>query len=155
MIKDGYGVISVFESKDLVNWYFIRYALRTSGSAPLNPPWGATESPFVVYLHGLYYLFITYTDCRPENYHDTLVFRSSDSREFGEYTGDNENEVVVGRLRAHAPEVVKDADGNWYITTCGWRNSGVPIEGAVAIASLEWKEHPTETGAESKAVNLS
>jgi len=155
MIKDGYGVISVFESKDLVNWYFIRYALRTSGSAPLNPPWGATESPFVVCLHGLYYLFITYTDCRPENYHDTLVFRSSDSREFGEYTGDNENEVVVGRLRAHAPEVVKDADGNWYITTCGWRNSGVPIEGAVAIASLEWKEHPTETGAESKAVNLS
>lgn len=43
-------------------------------------------------------------------------------------------------IRAHAPEIVCDDDGSWYITTCGWRNHGVPIEGGVAIANLEWME---------------
>lgn len=136
-IKDRYGVISVFRSDDLVNWVFIRYALRTSGGAPYNPPWGATESPFVVHLNGWFFLFITYTDCAPENYHNTLVFRSKDPTDFGEYTGNNHDEVVIASLHAHAPEIVCD-EGKWYITTCGWRNRGIPIEGAVAIAALEW-----------------
>jgi beta-fructofuranosidase len=137
-IRDGYGVISVFESDDLVHWRFLRYALRTRGNAPLNPPWGATESPFVVAMEGLYYLFITYTDCGAENYHNTLVFRSADPTDFGQYTGDNEDDVVIAHLHAHAPEVVQDDDGRWYITTCGWRNHGTPIEGGVAIAKLRW-----------------
>jgi len=116
------------------------YALRTSGNAPLNPPWGATESPFVVKYAGFYYLFVTYTDSRPDNYHNTLVFRSSDPLDFGVYNGDNQAEVVVARLHAHAPEVVyDDVTASWYITTCGWRNHGIPIEGAVAIARLDWQ----------------
>lgn len=136
-LKDRRGVISVFESQDLVNWTFLRYALRTSGNAPLNPPWGATESPFVVEMDGWFYLFVTYTDCSRENYHNTLVFRSQDPIDFGEYTGDNHDEVVITTLHAHAPEIAFD-DGRWFITTCGWRNFGVPIEGAVAIAELQW-----------------
>lgn len=143
-IKDRYGVISVFASDDLVHWTFLRYALRTSGNAPLNPPWGATESPFVVHKDGGYYLFTTYTDSRIENYHNTLVFYSDDPTDFGEYTGDNEQHVIMARLHAHAPEVVRDDDGRWYITTCGWRNRSVPMEGAVAIAKLEWKESNPE-----------
>ncbi|TVP76391.1 MAG: hypothetical protein EA353_12145 [Puniceicoccaceae bacterium] len=138
-IHERYGVISVFKSSDLVNWTFLKFALRTSGNAPLNPAWGATESPFVVARDGGYYLFMTYTDCRVENYHNTLVFYSKDPTEFGEYTGDNENSVIVARIHAHAPEIVQDTDGRWYITTCGWRNRQVPIEGAVAIAPLDWR----------------
>ena len=133
------GVISVFESTDLVRWRFVRYALVTAGNAPLNPPWGATESPFVVPRDGRYYLFVTYTDCKPENYHNTLVFCSSDPTDFGEYTLDNEAEVVVAKLHAHAPEVLCDDAGQWHITTCGWRGLHTPIEGAVAIAPLTWR----------------
>jgi beta-fructofuranosidase len=137
-LKDGYGVISVFESKDLIHWRFVKYALRTSGQAPLRCPWGATESPFVVFIDGCYYLFITYTNCSLESYHNTLVFRSIDPLDFGEYTGDNEAEIVIAKLQAHAPEIVQDSDGTWYITSCGWRGFNTPIEGGVAIAKLEW-----------------
>lgn len=137
-IADRYGVVSVFESSDLVNWTFLRYALRTLGHAPLNPPWGATESPFVVHHAGRYYLLITYTDCQTANYHNTLVFSSHDPTDFGEYTGDNEAQVVVAKLHAHAPEVIQDDQGEWWITSCGWRNKHTPIEGGVAIARLAW-----------------
>ena len=132
-----YGVVSVLESTNLVDWKFIRFALKTSGNAENNPPWGATESPYVVQVEGWYYLFITYTDCKHHNYHNTLVFRSEDPTNFGEYNGDNADELVVAKLRAHAPEIIQE-DGQWYITTCGWRGYHTPIEGAVAIAKLDW-----------------
>ena len=147
-INNGYGVISVFRSDDLINWHFIKYALKTSGNASIPPawdstlkpypPWGATESPFVVKNDGVYYLFITFTSGSLDSYHNTLVFQSEDPTNFGEYTGDNEKEMVITKLHAHAPEIVRDNDGQWYITTCGWRNHGTPIEGGVAIAKLEW-----------------
>jgi beta-fructofuranosidase len=133
-----YGVISVLESDDLVTWRFLRFALRNAGNADCNPPWGATESPYVVHIDGLYYLFITYTDCKHHNYHNTLVFCSEDPTDFGTYTGDNEDDVVIAKLHAHAPEIIQDTDGQWYITTCGWRNYGTPIEGGVGIAKLSW-----------------
>jgi beta-fructofuranosidase len=124
----------------MVTWRFVQFALRTGGNAPLRPPWGATESPFVVFYGGWYYLLMTYTDSELETYHNTLVFRSLNPFDFGEYTGDNEAEVVVAHLAAHAPEVVCDAEPDqWYITTCGWRGRGVPIEGAAAIAPLIWQ----------------
>ena len=143
-LDGGYGQVSVFISNDLINWRFVQFALRTSGSAPLNPPWGATESPFVVRYRGWYYLFTTYTDSTTETYHNTLVFRSLNPFDFGEYTGDNEAEVLVTRLHTHAPEIVCQPDrSQWYITTCGWRGRSIPIEGAAAIAPLEWL--PDET----------
>jgi len=138
-LHEGYGQVSVFISNDLINWRFVQFALRTSSRAPLRPPWGATESPFVVFYQGWYYLLTTYTDSNVETYHNTLVFRSLNPFDFGDYAGDNEDEVVVARLYAHAPEVVHDEEqGIWYITTCGWRGRGIPVEGAVAIAPLEW-----------------
>ncbi len=147
-LHNRYGVISVFQSDDLINWHFIKYALKTSGNARfipswgdtggVYPPWGATESPFVVKKEDLYYLFITFTSGSLESYHNTLVFKSDDPLDFGKYTGDNENDIVIAKLHTHAPEVVCDNDGQWYITTCGWRNHGTPIEGGVAIAKLDW-----------------
>jgi arabinan endo-1,5-alpha-L-arabinosidase len=135
------GAISCFVSNNLRQWRFVQYALTSSGNAPLTPAWGAFESPYVVHRDGLYYLFTTYTDCERESYHQTLVFTSTNPYDFGEYTGDNHDAVVLTSLDAHAPEIVQDPeDGSWYITSCGWRNKGTHHEGGVAIASLEWTE---------------
>ncbi len=139
-VKDGFSCISRLISKDLINWTFDGYALTSSKNAPLNPAWGAFESPYVVKCDDLYYLFTTYTNCAVDNYHNTLVFCSENPYEFGDYTGDNHNDIVVANIQAHAGEVIFDDNKNqWYITTCGWRNYSTPVEGGVAIAKLEWK----------------
>jgi beta-fructofuranosidase len=133
------GVISVFESTDLVHWTFLRYALTTTPEAPLQPAWGATESPFVLHRDGLYFLFTTYTDCSTATYHDTVVFASADPTDFGTYAGGDRGDSYCAKLHAHAPEILHSG-GDTFITTCGWRDKGAPIEGAVAIAKLEWCE---------------
>ncbi len=136
-IKDGYGAISCFVSNDLKSWRFVQYALTSSGDAPLRPAWGAFESPYVVRHEGMYYLFATYTDCKKENYQNTLVFCSQNPYDFGDYTGDDS--VCIARLNAHAAEVVYDpASAAHYITTCGWPGYGLPHEGGVSIARLAW-----------------
>ena len=89
---------------------------------------------------GLYYLFVTYTDCSRQTYEDTLVACSPDPFRFGHYDGHNGEEVFVARLQGHASEILCDAQsGQWYMTTCGWRNYGIPVEGGVAIARLAWQ----------------
>lgn len=134
------GAISVCVSEDLLNWRFVRFALRTPG-APKQPPWAATESPFVFEHDGAYWLSITYTASTegPAGYNETLLFRSQNPFDFGEYTGD-EGEVVA-RLYAHAPEYIHDPDSDrWYITSCGWQGEafGTVIPGSVAIRELDW-----------------
>jgi len=137
----GYGCISVYVSNDMQQWRFVQYALTTSGAAPLRCAWGATESPFVVFHEGFYYLFMTYTDCSDENYNDTLVFRSANPFDFGDYRGGDGGAQPVAKLFGHAPEAIRDPDtGKWWITTCGWRGKGAPHEGGVSIAPLEWVE---------------
>ena len=103
----------------------------------LLPVGGAFESPFVVKKDGLYYLFVTYTDCADENYNDTLVFCSEDPKNFGRYNGTAEGTKPITKLMAHAPEVLLE-NGEYYITTCGWNSSPTPNKGAVSIARLEW-----------------
>ncbi|MDR1733337.1 MAG: family 43 glycosylhydrolase [Oscillospiraceae bacterium] len=138
--RNRFSCVSVFESKDLFVWDFAGYALTSSGNAPLNPPWGAFESPYVVKKDGLYYLFIMYTDSGHETYEQTFVITSEDPRRFGNYTGDNHEELVLTTLQSHAGEVVYDAKGKqWYITTCGWLGSPNPIPGACCIAPLVWE----------------
>lgn len=136
-LKDGYSCISLLRSDDLVNWTFSGYALTSSDDAPLNPPWGAFESPFVLKRGELYYLFLTYTDCKKENYHNTLVFCSKDPTCFGNYTLSNHADTVVAELPAHAAEVICE-DGRYFITSAGWRNHGAHCEGGVAIAELKF-----------------
>ena len=74
-IKDGYGAISCLVSNDLLNWRFVQYALTSSENAPLKPAWGAFESPYVVKIDNIYYLFVTYTDCNITNYQNTLLLK--------------------------------------------------------------------------------
>lgn len=131
------GAISCFSSSDLINWNFESYALTSGEKAPLNPAWGAFESPFVVKKDDLYYLFVTYTDCSADTYNDTLVFCSDDPKHFGEYNGGCGGAIPITKLHAHAAEVLAQ-DGEFYITACGWNKRTIPIQGAVAIARLEW-----------------
>ena len=141
-LRGGYSAISVFVSEDLLHWRFVRYAFRTTSDAPLHPPWGATESPFVFVHEGCYHLATTYTDSLPGsgNYHNTLIFRSKNPFDFGVYTGDDVHEVFA-RLSLHAPEFLCDPDtGNWMVTSCGWHGEGYQpvIPGSVAITELNW-----------------
>lgn len=138
-IKDRQGCISVCSSSDLMHWKFEGYALTCGSRTPLTPAWGATESPFIVKRGEYYYLFVTYTDCREENYNDTLVFASKDPLNFGCYMGEENEAVPVAKLYAHAPEILEE-DGKYYITTCGWRSKPNPNPGSVSIAPLSWKE---------------
>lgn len=133
------GAVSCFESSDLLNWDFIGFALTTGEDAPLKPGWGAVESPYIVKKDGLYYLFVTYTDCSNDTYNNTLVFCSENPECFGEYNGDGEGTKPITQIYAHAPEIIEE-NGKCYITTCGWRTKPTVHEGAVSIAVLDWKE---------------
>lgn len=136
-IKDGYGAISCLVSNDLINWRFVQYSLTSTANAPLTPAWGAFESPYVIKFEDIYYMFVTYTDCSIQNYQNTLVFASKNPYDFGNYNGDNHGDMVISELSVHAGEIIKTGQ-NYYITTCGWNQKNIPIEGAVAIAELEW-----------------
>lgn len=140
-VRDGYSAVSVLVSNDLLEWRFVDYCLKSEGNAPLNPPWGAFESPYVVEYKGLYYLFVTYTDCSMETYQDTLVFVSPNPFDFGTYTGDNFDELVLTKLHSHAGEVLFDPDTQkYYLTACGWDGFHTPVDGGVGIAELTWEK---------------
>lgn len=159
-IRDGRGCVSVHVSNDLIEWRFVQYALTTSPDAPLKPAWGAVESPFVVHIDGMYYLFVTYTDCSRATYQDTLVFASTNPYDFGAYPSAMPADGIdaahlVTRLTAHAAEVLHDpATGHWHVTTAGWRGFGLPHEGCVSIARLTW-DPPAPDANESSAVEPS
>ena len=89
-------------------------------------------------MDGVYYMFLTYTDSSRPTYHNTLVFASEDPTRFGHYDRSTHGELVLTTLPVHAPEVVND-EHDWLITTCGWPNRGIPLEGAVAVAPLEFR----------------
>jgi beta-fructofuranosidase len=136
------SAVSVCVSEDLLHWRFVRFVLRTDG-APKQPPWAATESPFVFERDGEYWLSITYTTSfgGPDDYHETLLFRSRNPFDFGRYDGDPR--TPAARLVAHAPEYLRDPDsGRWYVTSAGWPGEryGTVIPGSVAIRELEWVE---------------
>ncbi len=153
---NGRSAVSVFESKDLINWTFKDVVLTTSGTAT-NAGWSAAESPFVFRYGEKYYLSVTLTDSGAATYHDTFIFESDNPFDFGDFNGNTAspaNEHYVTRLDVHAPEFVYDAESNkWYVTTCGWpANMKHYIDGTttlgrgVLIAELSFERLPqTET----------
>lgn len=137
-IKDNRGCISVASSDDLLNWKFMGYALTSAEDSPLTPAWGAMESPFVVKRNNIYYMFVTYTNSRDENYNDTLVFASEDPLNFGCYMGKDNEAKPITKLYAHAPEIIEE-NGEYFITTCGWTFRPNPNPGCVSVEKLKWK----------------
>jgi arabinan endo-1,5-alpha-L-arabinosidase len=116
----GHHLVASVTSTDLVSWgdkrvVYIDPDVGTYG--------GSTESPFVVRRGSSYYLLV---GPRPE-YDGTDVFVSHDP--FAWTTGHK-----VGHIPAHAAEVVRDTDGKWYVSRCGWG------EGGVYLAPLTWHD---------------
>jgi arabinan endo-1,5-alpha-L-arabinosidase len=88
---------------------------------------GPTESPFVVRRGPLFYLL---SGAWGANYTDTRVFLSRDPTNFGSVPLGTAQQV--GEINSHAPEVVRDADGSWYVSAAGWGAGGV------RLAKLTW-----------------
>jgi|GEM_PF-448247 len=116
----GNHVVAYRTGTDLIHWgeRHIAYTDPSVGKGG-----GPTESPFVVRRNGFYYLFTGPSS----GYSDTSVFRSSDPFHF-------RFEDRVGNIPAHAAEVVRDKDGKWYVSHCGWG------EGGVYLAPLYWND---------------
>jgi hypothetical protein len=114
----GNHIVAYRTSTDLVKW-------SARGVAFTHPAVGGaggpTESPFVVFHNGWWYLFV----CCDGSYDGTRVYRSRDPLHF-EYVD------LAGQIRAHAAEVVVDTDGRWYVTHAGWGQHGI------WLAPLTW-----------------
>ncbi|MDB6128766.1 MAG: hypothetical protein JWM35_2662, partial [Verrucomicrobia bacterium] len=98
----GNHIVAAVTSRDLVHWSARRVVFTHSESGTFGGP---TESPFVVPQGGRFYLVL----CEYHPYNSTAVYVSDDP--FSWSTGS-----LVGRVPAHAAEVVAGADGRWWIS---------------------------------------
>ena len=129
----GNHIVACVASDDLVFWSD-RKVVYTD---PSTGTWGGpTESPFVVRRGNSWYLFISPRDGDKEEYSGTDVFVSNDPLHW-------RIEDRVGHIAAHAAEVVRDLDGKWYVSRCGWG------QGGVYLAPLIWKD-----GLDNKPTNI-
>lgn len=116
----GNHIVAYVTSDDLITWSHRGVAFVD----PSEGTWGGpTESPFVVQRDDQYYLFIGPRD----DYVGTDVFVSDDPLRW-------ELENKVGHIASHAAEVVRDVDGKWYVSHCGWG------QGGVYLAPLLWQD---------------
>jgi sucrose-6-phosphate hydrolase SacC (GH32 family) len=117
--QGGHHTVKAALSKHLLKWSDPIEVFRSpvEGSAG-----GPTESPFVVYREGKYYLFV----CGENGYADTTAYVSDTPIHW-----DNANKV--GKAAAHCAEIVKTPEGKWYISGAGWG------QGGVSLAELTWK----------------
>lgn len=121
--QGGSHVVACRTSDDLVTWSERVDAFTDTETGTFGGP---TESPFVVRRGRSYYLFICNND-RRAGYDSTDVFRSYDPYRFT-------LEDKVGTIGAHAAEVIRDVDGLWYVSRCGWGRGGV------YLAPLLWED---------------
>ncbi|MEK6544890.1 MAG: family 43 glycosylhydrolase, partial [Elusimicrobiota bacterium] len=108
-------------STDLSHWSEPAMALTITDSEPMFNS-GYSESPFVFYKDGWYYLSVT---AYPVSWDATFLYRSRTPFAF--------TEPAVARLRAHAPEwIVDERDGGVFMTHAGPGQGGVwviPVSG--------------------------
>ena len=152
--RSGYfSRVDVYQSFDLEHWQYIRPALAMRCGAERSGAQASTESPFVFFHEGRYYLSVTYNNdsffwnpllltmriwLDRTSYNDTLVFSSENPYSFGEYRGRKRPSRLAAVLQAHAPEYVY-AHGRWHITTAGWPWIASLTKGEVAVAELGWR----------------
>ncbi|MGB3443084.1 MAG: FG-GAP-like repeat-containing protein [Actinophytocola sp.] len=100
-------------STDLVHWSGKQVAFSHAASGTFGGP---TESPFVVFRGGWWYLSI----CCDSGYKDTRVYRSRDPFHF------SVNDLA-GRVDAHAAEIVTEPSGATWVTGAGWGQGGLHV----------------------------
>jgi len=118
----GNYVVACRTSPNLLDWS-ARHIVFTDPAR--GKQGGPCESPFVVRRGDDYYLFIG----PRRGYVGTEVFRSRDPYHW--HVRDR-----VGFIRAHAAEVVRDSDGQWYVSAAGVR------QGGLHLAPLYWEDDP-------------
>ncbi len=111
--KGGNHIVACLTSDDLIHWGDRKVVFTDPHIGTFGGP---CESPFVIFEGGKYYLFIG----PREGYNSTHVFESDDPFSFS-------IENKVGDLPAHAAEVVRDENGEYYTTRAGWGEGGVYI----------------------------
>jgi len=120
----GNHIVACQTSRDLVHWSGQRRVVYTDPETGTFG--GPTESPFIVNRGDLYYLFICNND-RRGGYRQTDAYVSRDPFHW-------DRTALAGVIPAHACEVVRDVDGAWYISHCGW------FQGGVYLAPLRWND---------------
>ena len=116
----GNHLVAAVTSRDLVHWSSRRVVFIHPESGTFGGP---TESPFVVAHGGRFYLFV----CENRPYNSTAIYVSDDPFS---WTIDSR----VGRVPAHAAEVIAGTDGRWWISRAGWN------QGGLYLAELFWPE---------------
>jgi hypothetical protein len=125
--EGGNHIVACLTSFDLVSFHDRSVVFTDTETGTFGGP---TESPFVVRRGRSYYLFICNND-RRAGYDSTDIYRSFDPRRFT-------LEDKVGTIGAHAAEVIRDLDGRWYVSRCGWDRGGV------YLAPLLWNDGEDE-----------
>jgi len=115
--EGGNHVVAAVTSRDLLRWGNRRVVFTHPRTGTFGGP---TESPFVLRRGASYYLFAC--DGGTIN-----VFLSQDPFHW-------EIQNQVGTIHAHASEVVRDVDGQWYISHAGWERGGL------SLAPLSWHD---------------
>jgi arabinan endo-1,5-alpha-L-arabinosidase len=121
--EGGHHIVACRTSQDLITWSERKVVFTDTETGTFGGP---TESPFVVRRGRFHYLFICNAD-RRGGYDSTDVYRSEDPHRFT-------MEDRVGTLGVHAAEVIRDVDGCWYVSHCGWGRGGV------YLAPLFWDD---------------
>lgn len=130
LIVCGVHDVRLATSRDFRTW--------TEHGPILQMPAGVDpESPSVVRCHGTFYLFVCgwngqwdRRDIQGAYQHKTYVFQSDNPRRF-----DRAHQVAV--LDAHAPEILPDETGDWFISSVEWPHRGV------SLAPLVWERRAT------------
>lgn len=117
--KGGNHIVAYRTSNDLIQWSERKIAFTDPSKGEFGGP---TESPFIQYYNGSWYLF----NGPREGYRGTGVFKSQNPTNFS-------IEQKVGWIYSHAAEVIND-DGQWWISHSGWD------QGGVYLAPLNWNE---------------
>jgi hypothetical protein len=115
--EGGNHSVACVTSKDLGHWSDRKIVFVHPRAGSFGGP---TESPFIVRRGDHYYLFV----CDNE-WTDVYVSRDPFHWDF---------EQKNTRILAHAPEIVRDVDGKWFISHAGW--TGGPLR----LAPLKWND---------------
>lgn len=128
----GNYIVAYRTSDDLLHWSDRKVAFRHPDTSVHAAP---TESPFVVRNGNDWYMFMC---CGEGNnygseYRKTTVYRSNDPFDF-------DIDDRAGAIDAHAAEVIKDGNGDWYVSHAGWG------QGGVYLAPLDFTAEKVITG---------